>query len=156
MKKLLTGLAIFFCTISFAYAQKEDLTRADVFNFLANYYKNDVKQSYQYIDLKYWDVRKWDDVYPYLQVLVYLDLLENKSVNVYPDKEMSAFQFYKLSEKILWVKFSFSERESNLKKRVVNLSDLENVIWAVDGQKKIKIYSTNNLLGSQLSLQVNL
>lgn len=103
------------------------LTRADSLIFLSNYYKQ-IPSSYKYISLQFKGVETNSKLYIALQKLVYLNLIDNNGAKVHWDKDVSAYIFYRLSEKILWEKLISDKEIPLLKDRLGNIDDLRRVI----------------------------
>lgn len=125
------------------------LTRADTFNFFSDYYLNDLAKSYKYINLNFTDVKKWTRVYESLQKLVYLDLIDNKSVKIRPTSKISSYNFYFLSEKVLWEKIIEESEISSLKNTSSNLLDMYVVKQLIENKKS----DNNNINLNNDSLQ---
>ena len=104
--------------------ESEIINRKDIFNFYANFFSSVIPESYKYIQLKYSDVQKSTELYNSLQVLVYYDLIDNKEWRLYPLNNVSAYSFYLLSEKILWINLITDTNEEVLKSRYSNQNDL--------------------------------
>ncbi len=106
----------------------DEITRADAFKFFADSYYTDIPKSYKYIDLKFLWLNKWEELYDSLQKLVYFDLIDNKEVKVNWIKNISANDFYKLSDKIFNIEsFSYFSVWDDLKKRSAIRKDLSNI-----------------------------
>jgi len=56
--------------------------------------------------------------------LIYLDLIKNPNININSNNEISAWNFYRLSEKILRIEIINDETRSNLENRKTNLNDI--------------------------------
>ena len=104
------------------------VNRTDVFNFLWWYViKSDLPKSYKYIDLKFLDVNKNTKLYRSLQKLVYLDVIENKSISIWKKKNINRYYYYKLVEKIIWINLVKWESIDKLKNTKTNVWDLKKV-----------------------------
>lgn len=115
-------------TTSVISKDDKEINRKDFFIFLADYYKEDVPKTYKYIKLNFKDVWLDEKLKESLQILVYLDILENKDMKLYPTKTLNAFLFYNFIDTKLDVYANpDSETEDNLKKRNTKVSDLKNV-----------------------------
>lgn len=101
------------------------LDRRDIFNFLLELPNSNVRTSFQYIDLKFSDIKKGSKDYALLQKMVYLNYVENKKGNVQLDTQVNALAFYTFVEKSFWKNIlSRKERTSNiLKSRYANTLD---------------------------------
>lgn len=98
--------------------------REEIFNYYADFFREDALDSYKYITLQYSDVRFGSKLYDSLQVLVFFGLLENKSAKIYPNKDISAYTFYALSEKILGIKVLQKNDYAKLSKRNASMNDM--------------------------------
>lgn len=119
-------------TIVNSSAEEAKITRWDIFNFLADYYKGQVPESYKYIKVNFKDVVKWSILEESLKRLIYLNLIENPSRILEKDKELNAWWFFRLSEKILWIKINDAETKTELLNRNTNATDIKivsNFIW---------------------------
>lgn len=121
-------------TIS-ANDSKSIITRADSFNFFSEHYLNDLPKSYKYINLNFKDVKQWTEIYESLQKLVYIDVIWNKSVYIHSKKSISSYNFYFLSEKILWTKIIDTNEINKLKNSYANLIDLYVIKQLIENQK---------------------
>ncbi|MDD5213693.1 MAG: S41 family peptidase [Candidatus Gracilibacteria bacterium] len=111
------------------------LTRADAFNFFSDYYLTDLAKSYKYINLNFKDVKKGTRTYESLQKLVYLDLIDNKSVKINPTYKISAYNFYFLSEKTLGEKIIDQSEVNKLRNNSANLVDMYIVKQLIEDKK---------------------
>lgn len=151
MKKLFLFLcvfSIFIPQVSFASdttigAKKiiisnhdHDITRAEAFKFLSDYYSEEIPETYKYINLNFIDVYKGQEIYNSLQKLVYLDLIKNNSLRVYPNKNINAYRFYGLAKLILKTDFIWVEDVNTLKSRLATKADFA----------KINMYFDNSLV----------
>lgn len=106
---------------------ENEVSREDIFNFYADYYKKEVASSYKYIQVNYLDIQKWTDLEDSLKVLIYLDLISNPSIDFKINNTLDAWSFFRLSEKVLKIKINDFETETELKNRNVSKKDLEAV-----------------------------
>ncbi len=117
-----------------------EITRKDFFLFLGDYFKADVPKTYKYINLEFRDI--WNDIKlkESLQVLVYLDILENKDIKIFPTRSLNAYMFYTFVDyKLDLYLIPSKETESDLKKRNTKLSDLKNLKnWLFELEESIK------------------
>jgi len=139
MKKIIISLLLsFFFLLDTSYAinikiissqemekLQTEVTRAEVFSYFANFYKKNIPETYKYIDLKIKDIQKETPLYENIQILVYLDLIKNKEVRIYPNRKMNLYFFNTLSEKILWTKLFENTPKSELKEKNTTQRDLE-------------------------------
>ncbi len=112
--------------------QNKDISRWDMFNFFANYYKWQIPESYKYIKVNFRDVKKWSILEASLQKLIYLNLINNPNRLLNQEEEISAWWFYRLAEKTLKIKIVDNETKKDLLNRKANLSDLyiiKKFIW---------------------------
>lgn len=98
--------------------------REEVFNFYAKLFRDYTYSSYKYIALEYKDVEKWTKLYDSLQVLVFFWMLENKPANIFPEKNINAYSFYALSEKILGIEILEKNDYKRLSKRDASINDM--------------------------------
>ncbi len=98
--------------------------REEIFNYYADFFREDALDSYKYITLQYSDVRFGSKLYDSLQVLVFFGLLENKPSKIYPNKNLSAYWFYALSEKILGIEILQPNDYKTLSKRNASMNDM--------------------------------
>jgi hypothetical protein len=105
-----------------------EITRKVFFKFLSENFKNDIPKTYQYINLKFKDVDKDPELKQYLQILIYLDIVDNNNINIFPSKPLNAFTFYNFIDKKLDLyAIPSDETEKELKNRTTRLYDLQNV-----------------------------
>lgn len=104
--------------------QQNSINRDDVFNYYADFFRENTLESYKYITLNYSDVPFGSKLYDSLQVLVFFGLLENKSAKIYPNKDISAYEFYALSEKILGIEILQKNDYTELSKRNADINDM--------------------------------
>jgi len=135
----------------------KEINRTQIFKFFSDFYNKNIPLSYKYIKLNFKDLKSSDEIYNYLQKLVYLDLIKNTSTYFHKDKKLNAYSFYILSEKILkidTIKLSelvnAKERSSNLtyteilKNRTTTQRDLNIVEWYyANKQKKLNDFFLN-------------
>lgn len=103
MKKFLSCIALFVFFFSTShveiFAASGDITREDAFIFFAAQ-KKDIPESFEYIRLKFLDIRKNSQVEDALQKLVYSNAIKNTSRKVYPKETLSQYEFYALAKSI--------------------------------------------------------
>jgi len=125
------------------------IDRTEIFKFFSDLTTKKIPSSFKYINLKFKDVNKNDEIYTYLQKLVYLDLIKNTNTKIQKNNTLNAYSFYVLSEKILKLdKINYSnlvlakERESGLSyKEILKNRDTNNSDFI-----KIKNYYSNNII----------
>ncbi len=100
------------------------VNREEIFNYYAKFFKDEVLDSYKFITLQYKDVPFGSKLYDSLQVLVFFGLLDNKPGKVHPNKNLSAYNFYALSEKILGIELLEPNDYEKLSKRDANINDM--------------------------------
>ncbi len=158
MKKILSVflLSIIFCfNFSSSYAAEELWNKITIINFneeklniwsIFNYFASNfewIPESYKYITVNYKDVVKWSDLEASLQKLMYLDLIKNPKIQLHKEKELNAWNYYRLAEKIYKISIKDTESKEQLLKRNANSNDLINVsnkLW----NKSIKINTNKN------------
>lgn len=115
-----------------ATSNEVTVNKGDILSFYADYYSSQIPESYKYINVNYIDVSKWWEFEDSLKKLIYLDLIDNPSIYIKKDSELSAWAFFRLSEKILWINIVDAESESILKNRITTSTDIKtikNLIW---------------------------
>jgi len=101
-----------------------DITREEAFIFIWQRLLQDIPPSYKYIELNYKDVNKNTKIYDSFQRLVYFDIIKNINTNIWLDKTLNAYIFYKLSSHILDRDLINEFSLKNLKSRNSNIWDL--------------------------------
>ncbi len=94
-----------------------NITWEDTFNYYWDLLSEQIPESYKYINLKYTWLDKDSDIYNSLQMLVYYDLLNNINTKISPSKDLSAYAFYRIAEKIFDIQIINEQNISVLKKR---------------------------------------
>jgi len=140
--------------ITTSQSSNRDATRAEVFSFLSNYLLSNLPKSYEYIDLKYTDVKKWTKLYSNLQKLVYVDALPNKELKINSLNKMSSFEFYNILKSVSWLNFINDENKTSLKLKNVTVKDFL-VVNAIISNVKTENTSSNNSLNLNLSDEEN-
>jgi len=128
-------------------------TKADIFNFFAKYYNWQIPNSYKYIKLNYSDILKWTQIEESLKKLIYLDLIWNPRKDLKANEELNAWAFFRLSEKILWIKINDAETKTELINRITTKKDIKTVkdfIWKKD--INITSKSTNKEIKKKLAI----
>lgn len=153
-KKLLVSAVISLSLFSITNAETSSITRKEAFIFFAVQHIREVPESFQYIDLKYTDVEKDSKLEDALQILVYLNLINNTETALSPNKKISLYTFEKLSEKIL--KISVSEEQDWINKKAIpvtatDLQNIENLLSQRDAVERQTI-KINSSIGTQYSL----
>ncbi|USN58787.1 MAG: hypothetical protein H6767_01485 [Candidatus Peribacteria bacterium] len=97
MKQKILFLVFVIASIfpSFVSAQDMVVSRAQVFGYLADMVDDRIPQSYTYIDVQYTDIDTTDPVYEALQVLVYIDAIDNRETRIYPTKTLP-YEYFRL------------------------------------------------------------
>ena len=129
------------------------VTRWNIFNFYADYYSWKIPDSYKYIKVNYLDIDNWTKLEKSLQKLIYLDLIENPYKNLGKENELKAWAFYRLSEKILWIKVEDIESEEELKNRNTDNNDIQimtNFLW--DQTIKLETKSSNKDVKQKIAI----
>jgi C-terminal peptidase prc len=109
---------------SFTIYQNKEISKKDMFIFFANYYKSEIPSSYKYINVWFYDVKNWSKLEEALQKLIYLDLIENPNRQLKAEWKISAWWFYRLSEKVFWIKINDKETKKELLNRNTTTNDL--------------------------------
>ncbi len=104
--------------------QNKDISKENMFMFFANYYKSEIPSSYKYIKVWFTDVKKGSNLENTLQQLIYLNLIDNPNRELKANWNVSAWGFYRLSEKIFWIKIKDRETKSELLNRNTTTNDL--------------------------------
>ena len=129
------------------------ITRWNIFNFFADYYSWQIPESYKYIKVNYLDIDSWTELEESLQKLIYLDLIENPLKSFEKNNELSAWAFYRLSEKILWIKVEDIETEEALQNRNTDNNDIQimtNFLW--EQTIEIETKSTNSEVKQKIAI----
>ena len=130
MKKVLSFLILLSISFGFTpqtFANTNEIKRKDAFIFFANYYAPNVPDSFQYIDLKFTDVAKDSTLEDALQILVYLDLLQNSETKIVPHAKVDIYTFEKLAEKIIDIKVSSQQTELDKRSTYTTYADLKSI-----------------------------
>ncbi|MDP2091271.1 MAG: S41 family peptidase [Candidatus Gracilibacteria bacterium] len=120
----------------------EKVNIGDIFNYFADYYTG-IPESYKYINVNYKDVVKGSKLEESLQKLMYLDLIKNPKIQLNKNKELNAWTFYKLSEKIFNITIINTEAKELLQSRKTTNNDFLTVSYIL-GNKNININTDNN------------
>ena len=110
-------------TIPVTISIQNELTREESFIRLAQIYKNNIPDSYKYIQLNFKDISTDSELESALQVLVYTGIIKNASAQIYEDKPMNAYVFYKIAEKITGTPLLSKTDLLETKSRNTTLSD---------------------------------
>lgn len=129
------------------------INRWDIFDFFAKYYEWQIPESYKYIKVNFKDIEKWSTLETSLKKLIYLNLIENPNRALEKDSELNAWWFYRLAEKILWIKITDKETFDELINRKTTNNDfkvISNLIW----EKSISIdsKSTNEEVKEKIAI----
>ena len=116
------------------------VTKEDIFHFLANFYDWQIPESYKYIRVGFKDVSRWSELESSLQKLIYLNLIENPKRILNKDEELAAWWFFRLCEKVLWIKIEDAETKQELLWRNANKNDIQ-IVADFIGQKEIHLPS---------------
>lgn len=103
---------------------RNTVDREEIFNYYANFFREQTLPSYKYIDLQFRDVEKWTKLYDSLQVLVFFWVIENKKTSITPEKNLNAYGFYILSEQVLGIELLQPNDEKRLSKRDASMNDM--------------------------------
>jgi len=102
-----------------------DLTQEQAFNYFWDYFSQNIKESYKYINVNFRWIKKDSDLYKSFQKLIYLNILENKDFFIAKNKTLTSYEFYKLAEKLLWIKLIEDKEIVNLKSEKANNDDFK-------------------------------
>jgi len=162
MKKTLTLLFILFIsTISSIYTvnaqeteeqsteitKQIEISREYVFIYFWEFFK-DTPISYKYINLNFKNIKEWSALEHSLKTLVYHDKIDNTSSYLKQSKNMNAYVFYKLSEKILWLEFTLDK--ASLVSRNVQQKDLNFITETYTNNNKVYIPKSSNNNSSEV------
>lgn len=106
---------------------KTEVTKEKILNFFADYYTWKIPESYKYIKVNFTDVKKWSKLEESLKKLIYLNLINNPKINFLKDKELNAWSFFRLTEKVLKIKISDKETKKVLLNRKTYQSDIDSI-----------------------------
>jgi len=110
---------------------KTPVNLAEIFDSFASYYDWKIPKSYKYIDLKITWINKNSKLYEDLQKLVYADIFPNVKWKINPDAYLTAYQFYKLSEKLFKINVIPEGKIDYLKRRKTTKNDLDYLKWII-------------------------
>ena len=110
-------------TIPVTISVQNELTREESFIRLAQIYKNNIPDSYQYIELNFKDIPTGSELESALQILVYTGIIQNASAQIHGYKSMNAYVFYKIAEKITWTPLLWKNELLETKNRNTTLND---------------------------------
>ena len=114
---------------------KKYLTREEIF---VDLFSNlEVLESYKYIDLYYKDVKEWTALYRALQKAVYLNLFQNLSIRISPNKKMSQYYFMVIAENILDKDYGTDKELKTLKWKYVTPELLQELLDIIKKNKEI-------------------
>ena len=106
---------------------ERQVSRDEVFNFFWSYFNDKIPSTYEYIEIKFIDIKRGTNIYESLQKLVYLDLIKNIERNIKPNKKLNLYHFFKLSENIFWLNLLEDGDKKKLSTKFTTVKDLENV-----------------------------
>lgn len=129
------------------YTKVQEVTREDIFMYYADFYRSLTPDSYKYIELNFTDIKKWSNIYDWLQILVYHNVLDNKNGRVFKNKPLNSYLFYKLSDEVLWIKSLRWINTLPLKKRNTNKEDFKTITDKFYNEiRLIESKSTNDII----------
>lgn len=170
---ILTLIFIYFSVFSTSYAEniiwwvkitindtenkivstETKITTEAIFNYFANFYEWKVPNSYKYIKVNFKWVEKWSKLEESLQKLIYLNLIENPNRDILKDEELNSWSFFRLSEKIFWIKINDSENKETLINRKINKTDLSAVTNFInDKWIEIDTFSNRNSVKQKINV----
>lgn len=124
----------------------EKITVWDIFNSYASYYEWKIPNSYKYITVNFLDVEKWSVLESSLQKLIYSNVIPNPKLKLNKDLELSAWNFYRLTEKIFSIEIIGSESENQLLDRTTSRNDIDKVLnILVENEKKLNSSWTSSI-----------
>lgn len=158
MKKIITILLIIFLSFITCFqdvfaienqvnkieAEQEktnEITIWYVFRYFGDFF-TETPDTYKYINLNFLNIKKWTALEQSLQKLVYNDKIKNTSSFIKHTDSMSAYVFYRFSEKILSIDLTLEKEK--LKKRTVNLNDLKFIENTYNKNNKVYIQKPDN------------
>ncbi|MCH8518217.1 S41 family peptidase [Candidatus Gracilibacteria bacterium] len=146
--KITALFLIFLSSISFATADDSTVTRNELFQYFANIYRDDVPQSYLYIDVKYSGLERYPQLHRSLQVLIYKNLIKNNPIVFRPESKVTLREFSILSERLTGVTVPFDTiNTSQLQSQ--DFEALKLYIEGVRDQSIIPVTSTPSSLGQK-------
>lgn len=104
----------------------KEIILEDLFYYTWKYFIQWLAKSYKYIDLKYKNIDESDRVYDSLQKLVYIDVIENKNINLKLDAKVSLYNFYKFNSKVFWLDL---KQLNNIDKNSKELATVKDFIY---------------------------
>ncbi len=99
-KNVLIVALMYSLLLTWTPANANEMTRWDAFIFFASQYRDEVPESFQFIDLNYKDIDEDSAIWDALQILVYLDKIKNSYAPVYPDRVIDSKSLELLSAKL--------------------------------------------------------
>ena len=123
----------------------QELSREDSFIQIANIYKNNIPDSYQYITLNFKNISSGSDLEAALKILVYTGVIQNARSDIHPSKPMNAYVFYKIAEKITGSPLLSKSELQKTKERNVLPSDHTQLELVISGDDSvIDVYNSDS------------
>ena len=116
-------------------ALNKEITRGEAFSFFASFFADIVPESSSYIDLNFTDVLPSSKLYKDLQVLVYLDLINNNNTPLHASKKIDVYTFGVLANKILGVSISWDTDKKILRSTLTKQKDLQTISKILDSRE---------------------
>ena len=131
------------------------IVRREVFSFLLELPSSIVRNSFEFIDLKYTNIKKDTPDYKLLQKMVYLNYVENKTGKISLDAKMNAYSFYKYIESVAGVNFLLDTDSTvkKLKKRYANAYDIEKVRNFIVADQTVDVEFSNPYESADISIK---
>ena len=101
----------------------KEVTREEIFNYLATFIWDTIPSSYKYINLEFQNIDSDSELYDSLQKLVYLDLIKNTDSDIHVKKKLNLYWFLRISEKVLWFNLINSKEVEDLKSKNTTKDD---------------------------------
>jgi len=133
------------------YANEKKLTVWDTMIFFAKQFKQEIPETYNYINLDFKGVAPDSDFEDALQILIYKDLISNSAIDLQENKIINLATFEKLAEQIISVKTSNTSEALNKSETYLTESDLKPIQQIlIDRNSRINIsVSPPNSLGKK-------
>lgn len=119
----------------------KEMTIWDMFILFGEMYKNEIPESYKYIDVKIEWIGKNSNLHRNLQRLIYVDIIDNAKIYLNKKNKISAYNFYKFAEKNYTINLINNSNIVKLKSRKAILRDFEVL------RTKLKIEKNNINIG---------
>lgn len=133
----------------------KQINRRDVFSFLLELPSSVVRNSFEFIDLKFTNIKKDTPDYKLLQKMVYLNYVNNTSGKVSLNAKMNAYAFYKYVENVAGINFLLDTPSTvkKLKKRYANEYDIQKVRTFIAWEQTLDVEFSNPYDNSDISIK---